>query len=138
MKRKAVWKVGAFPTIIATAFLLHLSCSSSQEVFSIPPHAADEWIALVGKTIPDQQRAARVGELGLQLIALSDSMKAEVQQLSAKAVALSENYSCTKEEMQRVMDQFTGVRNRTLSRYRDAVFAMRSQVNEREWKKLTD
>lgn len=138
MERKAVWKTGAFLTVIATALLLHLSCSSSPDASSPSPHTAEEWSALVGKTIPDQQRAAKLQALGLELIALSDSIKAEVEQLSAQAVALNEEYSCTREEMQRVMDQFTEVRKRTLARYRDVVFAMRSQVNENEWKKLTD
>ena len=138
MKRKAVWSAAAFLAFIATALLPHLSCSSSPGAFSIAPHTADEWNALVAKTIPDQQRAAKVGELGLQLIALFDSMKAEVEQLSAQAVALNENYSCTRGEMEGVMARFAEVRDRTLSKYRDVVFAMRSQVNEKEWKKLTD
>lgn len=138
MKRKAVWKAGAFLMCIVAALLLNLSCSSSPKAFSDSPHAAEEWNALVGQTIPDQQRAAKVRELGLQLIALSDSMKTEVEQLSAKAVALNENYTCTRGEMEGVMARFTEVRERTLSKYRDVVFAMRSQVNEKEWKKLTD
>ena len=138
MKRQAVWKAGAFLTCIATALLLNLSCSSSPKASSVAPHTAEEWSALVGQTIPDQQRAVKVRELGLQLIALFDSMKAEVEQLSAQAVALNENYSCTRGEMEGVMARFAEVRDRTLSKYRDVVFAMRSQVNEAEWKKLTD
>lgn len=138
MKRTTVWKASALLTCIVTALLPQLSCSSSPKALSVSPHTADEWNALVGETIPDQARAAKVREMGLQLIALSDSMKAEVEQLSVKATALNEDYSCTREEMQSVMAQFTKVRNRTLSQYRDVVFAMRTQVNEKEWSKLTD
>ena len=138
MKRIASWKVGAVLAFIASALLLNLSCSSTPKALSISPHTGDEWNALVRETIPDQERAAKVRDLGLQLVALSDSMKAEVDQLSAKAVALNENYSSTREEMQNVLAAFAVERNMILSKYREVVFAMRAQVNEKEWKKLTD
>jgi hypothetical protein len=138
MKRIASWKVGAVLGFIVSALALNLSCSSTQKALSVSPHTGDEWNALVRETIPDQERAAKVRELGLQLVALSDSMKAGVEQLSAKGVALNENYSSTREEMQSMLAEFAAERNRILSKYREVVFAMRGQVNEREWKKLTD
>jgi len=138
MKRIASWKVGAVLGFIVSALALNLSCSSTPKALSVSPHTGDEWNALVRETIPDQERAAKVRELGLQLVALSDSMKAGVEQLSAKGVALNENYSSTREEMQSMLAEFAAERNRILSKYREVVFAMRGQVNEREWKKLTD
>jgi hypothetical protein len=91
MEKTAIWKAGAFRASIASSLLLHLSCSSTPKALSISPHTEDEWNALVRETIPDHQRAAKVRELGLQLVVLSDSMKAEVEQLSAKGVALNVN-----------------------------------------------
>jgi hypothetical protein len=138
MKRIAMCKAGAFLAFLASALLLNLSCSSTPKALSLSPHTGDKWNALVRETIPEQQRATKVRELGLQLETLSDSMKAAVEQLSAKGAALNEKYSSTREEMQSMLAEFAVVRKRILSKYREVVFAMRGQVNEREWEKLTD
>ena len=92
---------------------------------------------MVEKTIPEQQRVEKVKKLGLEMIDLANTMSQQVEDMSKEATSLNENYETTKVEMQKVLSKSIEVRNATFAKYRDAVFAMRSEVTADEWKELT-
>jgi len=138
MKKISAKKVTVLLLLIAPAIWLIASCSSTPEKFSLSHYTADEWTALVNKTIPEQERAAKVKQLGLQLIELANSTTQDVEELSAKATMLNENYKATKEETQRLFSEFSETRKAAFAEYRDIIFAMRKEVSAEEWEKLTD
>ena len=51
---------------------------------------------------------------------------------------LVKNISVQKEEWQKLFSDFTEVRKVNFEKYRDLIFSMRMEVNEKEWKELTD
>ena len=114
-----------------------VSCSSNSAKLSPSQHTPDEWASVVDKTIPEQKRAAKVKQLGLQLIELADSATQHIEELSAKAALLNEDYGTPREELQKLFDEFVKTRKLALTKYRDIVFAMRSEVSAEEWSKLT-
>jgi hypothetical protein len=129
---------------VATSLLLILvspwmlvSCSSTSAKLSPSQHTPDEWASVVDKTIPEQKRAAKVKQLGLQLIELADSATQHIEELSKKAAVLNEDYGASREELQKLFDEFVKTRKLAFTKYRDIVFAMRSEVSAEEWSKLT-
>jgi len=138
MKSIKLNKVTTILLVICTSILLLVSCSSSSSKFTITQHSNEQWADLVDKTIPDQQRATKVKQLGFQLIELADSATQNIEELSAKSVALNENYYATKADLQNVFDEFLKTRKLAFTKYRDIIFAMRSEVSDEEWNKLTN
>ena len=93
---------------------------------------------MVDKAIPEPQRAAKVKQLGLRLLDLADSATNNILELSEKSVALNENYHSTKEELQKLFNEFVATRKLAFTEYREIIFAMRSEVSAEEWKELTN
>lgn len=137
MEKISIKRVTALLIFTPLMFWLIISCSSTSTQLSLSHNSADEWIALVEKTIPEQQRVEKVKKLGLEMIDLANTMSKQVEDMSKEATSLNENYETTKEEMQKVLSTSIEVRNATFSKYRDVVFAMRSEVTADEWKELT-
>ena len=52
--------------------------------------------------------------------------------------ALHERYDATHEELQVLVNDFSQERNPKYAKYRDIIFAMRSEVSADEWTALTD
>jgi PBP1b-binding outer membrane lipoprotein LpoB len=124
----------AFPL----AFLLFVSCSSAPKKIELTDETVQEWNAAVDKAIAEPQRAARLKQLGQQMIDVSRSIQQDVEMFNQKAMALNENYDATHEELQKLVDDFSAKRNPKFAEYRDIIFAMRSEVSAEEWKVLTD
>lgn len=138
MKIILKYKSTIFLLLILNALWLVVSCSSSSEKLSLATSTSEEWAALVDKTIPETERASRVKQLGFRLLELADSTSADIMKLSNDAASYGEKYQCTKEEWQKLFDEFTELRKSNFAKYRDVLFAMRNEVNEKEWKELTD
>jgi hypothetical protein len=138
MKIISKYKSTIFLLLILNALWLVVACSSGSEKISLATSTSEEWAALVDKTIPETERASKVKELGFRLLELADSTSAEIMKLSNDAALLGERYQCTKEEWQKLFSDFTEVRKANFAKYRDVLFAMRKEVNEKEWKELTD
>ena len=138
MKIISKYKSTIFLLLILNALWLVVSCSSGSEKLSIASSTSEEWAALVDKTIPETERATRVKQLGFRLLELADSTSADIMKLSNDAASHGEKYQCTKEEWQKLFSDFTEVRKVNFEKYRDLIFSMRMEVNEKEWKELTD
>ena len=138
MKIISKYKSTIFLLLILNALWLVVSCSSSSEKLSLATSTSEEWAALVDKTIPETERATKVKQLGFRLLELADSASTDIMKLSENASSLGTNYQCTKEEWQKLFDEFTELRKANFAKYRDVLFAMRKEVNEKEWKELTD
>lgn len=137
MKQLSIHKVAFFLlALLPLTFWILVSCSSAQQQVELTDETADEWKATVDKTIPEPQRAAKLKELGLQLIDVSKSVSQDVEALSQKAMLLNENYGSTEEDFQKLVGEFVEKRNPKFARYRDIIFAMRSKVSAEEWKAL--
>jgi hypothetical protein len=128
----------AFLLALPLAFALFVSCSSSPKNVELTEETTQHWNAQVEETIKDQERAAKLKQLGQQLIDVSSSIQQDVEAFNQKAMALNENYDATHEELQQMIDDFSAKRNPKFAEYRDIIFAMRSEVNADEWKALTD
>ena len=124
----------ALPLVAA----LFVSCSSSPKKVELTEETTQHWNAQVEETIKDQERAAKLKQLGQQLIDVSSSIQQDVEAFNQKAMTLNENYDATHEELQQMIDEFSVQRNPKFAEYRDIIFAMRSEVNADEWKALTD
>ncbi len=138
MKIISKYKSTIFLLLILNALWLVVSCSSGSEKLSLATSTSEEWAALVDKTIPETERATRVKQLGFRLLELADSTSADIMKLSNDAASHGEKYQCTKEEWQKLFSDFTEVRKVNFEKYRDLIFSMRMEVNEKEWKELTD
>ena len=138
MGKKSVMSAAALFVMLLIMSWLVVSCSSSKEKSLISHSSSGDWTALVSKTIPQPQRAAVVNELGLQLIALVDSMSNDVEALNANNIVLNVNYKITKQEVINLYSGFEKIRGAAFVKYRDIVFAMRKEVTSDEWKILTD
>ena len=138
MKIISKYKSTIFLLLIFNALWLVVSCSSGSEKLSLATSTSEEWAALVDKTIPETERASRVKQLGFRLLELADSASIDIMNLSNDAASLGEKYQCTKEEWQKLFSDFTEVRKVNFEKYRDLIFSMRMEVNEKEWKELTD
>ena len=128
----------AFLLALPLAFALFVSCSSSPKKVELTEETTQHWNAQVEETIKDQERAAKLKQLGQQLIDVSSAIQQDVEAFNQKAMALNENYDATHEELQQMIDDFSAQRNPKFAEYRDIIFAMRSEVNADEWKALTD
>ena len=124
----------ALPLVAA----LFVSCSSSPKKVELTEETTQHWNAQVEETIKGQERAAKLKQLGQQLIDVSSSIQQDVEAFNQKAMALNENYDATHEELQQMIDDFSAQRNPKFAEYRDIIFAMRSEVDADEWKALTD
>jgi hypothetical protein len=138
MRKVSGLKTLGLALLIPIILSLIVTCSSTSEKFSFSHSTTDEWNALVDKTIPEQDRAARVKKLGLQMIDLTNLMTDEYEKLDASLLKLNENYNTTREDAKKVLGDFLETRKTTFGQYRDVIFAIRSEVSAEEWKKLTD
>jgi hypothetical protein len=127
----------AFLIALPLVFLLFVSCSSSPKKVELTDETALEWNATVDKTIAEPERAAKLKQLGQQLIDVSSSIQQDVEAFNQKAMALNEKYDATHDELQQMIEKFSAQRNPKFAEYRDIVFAMRSEVSAEEWNALT-
>ena len=128
----------AFPVVLVPLVLaLIVACSSSPKKHALTDETMAQWNATVDKTITEPQRAAKLKELGQQMIDVADSIQQDVEALNQKIMLLNEDYAATHEELQQMIDEFSEKRNPKFAEYRDIVFAMRSEVSPEEWKALT-
>ena len=130
---KATFLIMAFAAL-ALSFVL--SCSSTPEKVELSESTIAEWNATVDKTIENPQRAAKVKDLGAQLIDVSEATEQDIEDLNRKFMALNENYNATQAEVQELIGEFQETRNARFAQYRDIIFAMRREVNADEWKRL--
>ena len=138
MKRIFINKSTAIILLAIGVISAVVSCSSGSDKLSLATQNSGEWTSLVDKTILEPERAVRVKQLGFRLFELADSASTDIIKLSENATSLSTNYQCTKEEWQKLFDEFTEIRKANFAKYRDVLFAMRKEVNEKEWKELTN
>ena len=127
----------AFLLVIPLVLLLFVSCSSSPKNLELTDETTQEWNATVDKTITEPERAAKLKQLGQQMIDVSRSIQQDIETFNQKAMALNENYDATHDELQQLIDAFSAQRNPKFAEYRDIIFAMRSEVSAEEWKALT-
>ena len=127
----------AFLLVIPLVFLLFVSCSSSPKNVELTDETTQEWNATVDKTITEPERAAKLKQLGQQMIDVSRSIQQDIETFNQKAMALNENYDATHDELQQLIDAFSAQRNPKFAEYCDIIFAMRSEVSAEEWKALT-
>lgn len=120
----------------ALAFSFAVSCSSTPEKVEISEATVADWNATVDKTIQDPQRAAKLKDLGQQLIDVSEATEQDIEALNRQFMALNEDYDTTQEEMLELVGDFQGTRNARFAQYRDIIFAMRREVSADEWKHL--
>jgi hypothetical protein len=128
----------AFLLALPLVVFLFVSCSSSPKKTELTDETIQEWNATVEKTIAEPGRAAKLKQLGQQLIDVSTSIQQDVDAFNQKAMALNENYDATHEQLQQLVDEFSAKRNPKFAEYRDLIFAMRNEVSVEEWKALTD
>ena len=114
-----------------------LACSSTPKKHALTDATVAEWNTTVDKTIPEPQRAEKLKELGQQMIAVANSIQQDVEVLNQQVMRLNEDYAATHEDLQQMIDEFAEKRNPKFAKYRDIVFAMRSEVSPEEWKALT-
>ena len=132
-KRNAAILLAFIPLVLA----LFVSCSSAPTTgLFTADEAGQDWNATVDETIKEPQRAAKLKQLGLQLIDVSGSIQQDIADFNKKAMALNENYDATHEEFQQLIDEFAEIRAPKYAEYRDIIFAMRSEVSADEWKAL--
>jgi hypothetical protein len=137
MKKASAHKVAFLWALIPLALWMVVSCSSAPKKYSLTDETVADWNATVEKTIVEPQRAAKLKELGQQMIDVASSIQQDVAAFNQKAMALNENYDATHEELQQMVGEFSEKRNPKFAEYRDIVFAMRSKVSPEEWKALT-
>ena len=137
MKKSSGYKTAFLWALIPLALWTVVSCSSLSKKGSLTDETVADWNATVEKIIPEPQRAAKLKELGQQMIDVSNSIQQDVKALNQKVMLLNENYAATHEELQQMVDEFSEQRNPKFAEYRDIVFAMRSEVSPEEWKVLT-
>ena len=137
MKVALVWRTSLLITVLMSlTFWFAASCSSTPEKGELKDETVAEWNATVDKIIEEPDRAARLKDLGRQLIDVSESVEQDVEALSQQIMALNEDYDATEQEVQELVGEFRSNRNVKFSQFRDIIFAMRSEVNEDEWKHL--
>jgi DNA anti-recombination protein RmuC len=122
--------------LVPLAFWFVVSCSSTPAKVELSEETVAEWNAAVDKTIQDPQRAAKLKDLGQQLIDVSEATEQDIEALNRRMMALNEDYNATQAEMQELIGDFQETRNARFAQYRDIIFAMRSEVSADEWKHL--
>ncbi len=137
MQKVSKCNIAFFVVLVPLVLALIVSCSSTPKKNALTDETVADWNATVEKIIPEPQRAAKLKELGQQMIDVSNSIQKDVKALNQKVMLLNENYAATHEELQQMVDEFSEQRNPKFAEYRDIVFAMRSEVSPEEWKALT-
>jgi hypothetical protein len=112
------------------------ACTSSSRKFSTFGEASSEWDAAVDRSIQEPARAARVKQLGRELVALQRDMAAELATLDEQAAALNARHDSTAEDAAKLGRAYQEQRRVSFARYRDLVFAIRGEVSAAEWKAL--
>ena len=137
MKQTSYYKAAFFLlALLPLAFWIVVSCSTAPKKVELTDETVAYWNATVEKTIKEPERAAKLKDLGQQLIDVSNSIQQDIEALNQKMVALNENYDTSKEELQQLVGEFEQTRNPKFDQYRDIIFAMRSEVSAEEWKHL--
>ena len=137
MKISPVYKATLLlAALVALTFSFVVSCSSTPEKVEISEATVAEWNATVDKTIQDPQRAAKLKDLGQQLIDVSEATEKDIEVLNRQFMALNEDYNATEADMQELVGDFQETRNARFAQYRDIIFAMRREVSADEWKHL--
>ena len=137
MKKSSGYKTAFLWALIPLVLWTVVSCSSLSKKDSLTDETVADWNATVEKTISEPERAAKLKELGQQMIDVSNSIQQDVKALNQKVALLNENYAATHEELQQMVEEFSEKRNPKFAEYRDIIFAMRSEVSPEEWKALT-
>ncbi len=138
MQKKSKYNAAFWTALVPLVFMLFVSCSSAPKKVELTPETTQHWNATVEKTIAEPERAAKLKQLGQQLIDVSSSIQQDIEVLNQQAIALHEDHDATHEELQQLIGKFSEKRNPKFAEYRDIIFAMRSEVNAEEWKALTD
>lgn len=138
MQKISKYKVAFLTALVPVVIALVVSCSSAPEKVELTHETTQHWNAMVEKTIAEPERAAKLKQLGQQLIDVSSSIQKDIETLNQQAMALHENHGATHEELQQLIGEFSEKRNPKFAEYRDIIFAMRSEVSAEEWKALTD
>jgi len=138
MKKISKYKVAFLTALVPLVFMLFVSCSSAPKKVELTPETTQHWNVAVEKNIAEPERAAKLKQLGQQLIDVSSSIQKDIEVLNQQAIALHENHDATHEELQQLIGKFSEKRNPKFAEYRDIIFAMRSEVSSEEWKALTD
>jgi len=137
MKKSSGYKAAFLWALIPLALWTVVSCSSLSKKGSLTDETVADWNATVEKTISEPERAAKIKELGQQMIDVSNSIQQDVKAFNQQTMALNENYNATHEDLQQMVEEFSEQRNPKFAEYRDIIFAMRSEVSPEEWKALT-
>lgn len=122
--------------LIPIVLWISASCSTSPKQIELTDETVAQWDATVEKTITEPQRAARLKELGKQLIDISESFQQDVELYNQKAMGLNENYYATTAEFHQLLNEYMAKRDTKFTKYREIIFAMRSEVSAKEWKAL--
>ena len=128
----------AVASLLAVAALFSFaSCSSSKKGFSTTDETASQWDSTVEKNVRDPERAAKLKQLGHQIVDLQRSMAGEVEAFEGQAFALYANYEATAEQRRQLVDDWVEKRKPRWAQYRDIVLAMRREATAEEWRALT-
>ena len=138
MQKKSRYSVAILAALLPLVFMLFVSCSSSPQKVELTPETTQPWNAQVDETIKDPQRAAKLKQLGQQLIDVSTSIQQNIEVFNQRAMALHEEYDAKHEELQQMIDELMETQKPKYAEYRDVIFAMRSEVSAEEWTALTD
>lgn len=138
MQKLLKHKLALLMALVPLVVVLFVSCSSPPKKVELTGETTQHWNAQVEEAIKDPERAAKLKQLGQQLIDVSSSIQQDVEAFNQKAMVLNENYDATHDELQQMIDDFSAQRNPKFAEYRDIIFAMRKEVNADEWKILTD
>jgi len=137
MKKTSTDKAAFIIVLVPLLLVLFVSCSSAPKTgLFTADEAAQDWNATVEQTIAEPKRAAKLKQLGQQLIDVSGSIQKDIAAFNQKAMALNEKYDATHEELQQLIDHLSEQRKPKYAEYRDIIFAMRSDVSADEWKAL--
>ena len=138
MQKKSKFSVAYLAALLPLVLMLFVSCSSAPQKVELTPEATQHWDTQVDEAIKDPERAAKLKQLGQQLIDVSSSIQKDIEVLNEQAMALHENHGATHDELQQLITKFSEKRDPKFNEYRDIIFAMRSEVSAEEWKALTD
>jgi len=137
MNKLSEYRTSFLVALVPLVLALFVSCSSSPTTGLFDSdESAQDWNAAVEKTIAEPKRAAKLKQLGQQLINVSGSIQQDIADFNQKAMALNEKYDATHEELQQLIGNLSEQRKPKYAEYRDIIFAMRSEVNADEWKAL--
>ena len=131
-------KTIAFLLSVPIVVAMFVSCSSSPKMVELTEGTTEHWNAQVEETIKDPERAAKLKQLGQQLIDVSSAIQQDIEVVNQQLMALNENYDATHEDLQKMLGDYSEKRNPKFAEYRDIIFAMRSEVSAEEWKALID